>query len=207
MDAFVIRSLPDRASAANPDRIRTETPIDSDGSKVVIYRRWMPHGEANELFARAQKEVEWDRDTYTGGRRSSRQVQAWGPGIAYSYSGARRVGTAWPEWGEEVRSRVEARSEHGMNYCLLNRYGPGEQISWHSDSEKGLIEGAPIACLSLGATRELGLKPKGGGRAVYVPVHNGDLYVMYGETQRRWLHCIKHGQGERISLTFRCFSV
>jgi len=202
MDAFVIRSPPDCA-----ERNRTETPVDSDGSRVVIYRRWMPPEEASALFARSRREVAWERDTYTGGRRSSRQVQAWGPGIAYSYSGAKRVGTEWPEWGEDVRARVEVLSEHAMNYCLLNRYGTGEQISWHSDSERGLVEDAPIACLSLGATRELGLKPKRGGRAVYVPVRNGDLYVMYGETQRRWLHCIKHGQEERISLTFRCFSI
>lgn len=81
-------------------------------------------------------------------------------------------------------------------------------VAWHGDTVgRGRREDTMVAILSLGAPRNLVLRPRGGGSAsVRKPLGHGDLIVMGGSCQRTWEHAIpKTGRpvGPRISVQFR----
>jgi alkylated DNA repair dioxygenase AlkB len=64
-----------------------------------------------------------------------------------------------------------------------------------------------VAILSVGAPRDLLLRPVGGGGdTVRRPLGHGDLIVMGGSCQRTWEHCVPkstRAAGPRISIQFR----
>ncbi len=63
-----------------------------------------------------------------------------------------------------------------------------------------------VAILSVGAPRDLLLRPRGGGASIRVRSGHGDLLVMGGSCQRTWEHAVpKTAQpvGPRISIQFR----
>ena len=62
-----------------------------------------------------------------------------------------------------------------------------------------------VAILSVGAPRDLVLRPRGGGPSTKVPAGHGDLVVMGGSCQRTWDHCVPRAKpvGPRISIQFR----
>jgi alkylated DNA repair dioxygenase AlkB len=62
-----------------------------------------------------------------------------------------------------------------------------------------------VAIVSLGERRVLRMRPKGGGPSLAFALHNGDLLVMGGTSQRTWEHSVpKTAQsGPRLSVQFR----
>ena len=77
---------------------------------------------------------------------------------------------------------------------------------WHSDNEKELGVQPAIASLSLGATRKFLLKHNLTKQKIALVLEPGSLFLMRGETQEKWLHCLpktKKTQNPRINLTFR----
>jgi alkylated DNA repair dioxygenase AlkB len=63
-----------------------------------------------------------------------------------------------------------------------------------------------VAILSVGAPRDLLLRPRRGGQTVRRPLGHGDLIVMGGSCQRTWEHAIPktaRAAGPRISVQFR----
>lgn len=63
-----------------------------------------------------------------------------------------------------------------------------------------------VAILSVGAPRDLLLRPCRGGDVVRRPLGHGDLIVMGGSCQRTWEHAIPktaRAAGGRISIQFR----
>jgi alkylated DNA repair dioxygenase AlkB len=69
---------------------------------------------------------------------------------------------------------------------------------------------APIASLSLGATRSFRLRPRAplaeGVRPISLELGHGDLLVMDPPTQQHWLHALprrRRVSQERLNLTFR----
>ncbi|MFI6346282.1 alpha-ketoglutarate-dependent dioxygenase AlkB [Streptomyces sp. NPDC050560] len=83
-----------------------------------------------------------------------------------------------------------------------------DSVAWHGDrTGRGSREDTMVAILSVGAPRELALRPRGGGAtALRRPLGHGDLIVMGGSCQRTWEHAIpkttRHA-GPRISIQFR----
>jgi len=107
-----------------------------------------------------------------------------------------------------LKNKVEAFSKSTFTSCLLNLYRDGKDSNgWHSDNEKELGKNPIIASVSLGAERMFHLKNKNNKNSTYkLPLENGSLLLMKGETQLHWLHQIsktKQPVGERINLTFR----
>ncbi|MEV6836674.1 alpha-ketoglutarate-dependent dioxygenase AlkB [Streptomyces sp. NPDC051133] len=82
-----------------------------------------------------------------------------------------------------------------------------DSVAWHGDRiGRGAREDTMVAILSVGAPRDLLLRPAGGGTALRRPLGHGDLIVMGGSCQRTWEHCVpKTGRaaGPRISIQFR----
>ncbi|MET7323242.1 alpha-ketoglutarate-dependent dioxygenase AlkB [Streptomyces sp. NPDC005549] len=82
-----------------------------------------------------------------------------------------------------------------------------DSVAWHGDRiGRGARQDTMVAILSVGAPRDLLLRPAGGGRTVRRPLGHGDLIVMGGSCQRTWEHCVPkstRAAGPRISVQFR----
>ncbi|SNX56195.1 DNA-N1-methyladenine dioxygenase [Streptomyces sp. TLI_55] len=83
-----------------------------------------------------------------------------------------------------------------------------DSVAWHGDRiGRGARENTMVAILSVGAPRDLLLRPmRGGGGTVRRPLGHGDLIVMGGTCQRTWEHCVPkttRAAGPRISVQFR----
>lgn len=83
-----------------------------------------------------------------------------------------------------------------------------DSVAWHGDRiGRGAREDTMVAILSVGAPRDLLLRPvNGGGATVRRSLGHGDLIVMGGSCQRTWEHCVpKSGRaaGPRVSVQFR----
>ncbi|MGV9963799.1 alpha-ketoglutarate-dependent dioxygenase AlkB [Streptomyces olivaceus] len=83
-----------------------------------------------------------------------------------------------------------------------------DSVAWHGDrTGRGAHRDTMVAILSVGAPRDLLLRPAGGGGdTVRRPLGHGDLIVMGGSCQRTWEHCVpksSRAAGPRISVQFR----
>jgi alkylated DNA repair dioxygenase AlkB len=82
-----------------------------------------------------------------------------------------------------------------------------DSVAWHGDRiGRGRKEDTMVAIVSLGATRVLAMRPKGGGASLQLPQAHGDLLVMGGSCQRTWEHAVPKTSrpcGPRISIQFR----
>ncbi|MEU3188558.1 alpha-ketoglutarate-dependent dioxygenase AlkB [Streptomyces sp. NPDC006923] len=82
-----------------------------------------------------------------------------------------------------------------------------DSVAWHGDRiGRGAREDTMVAILSVGAPRDLVLRPRRGGETVRRPLGHGDLIVMGGSCQRTWEHAIPksaRATGPRISIQFR----
>ncbi|MGW5328564.1 alpha-ketoglutarate-dependent dioxygenase AlkB [Streptomyces sp. NPDC004014] len=114
---------------------------------------------------------------------------------------------------DEARGALSARyaEELGEPFTTagLCFYRDGrDSVAWHGDRiGRGARRDTMVAILSVGAPRDLLLRPvAGGGPAVRRPLGHGDLIVMGGSCQRTWEHCVPktaHAAGPRISVQFR----
>ena len=113
---------------------------------------------------------------------------------------------------EEARAALSAyyADELGEPFTTagLCLYRDGQDsVAWHGDRigrSKDLD--TMVAILSVGAPRDLALRPRGGGSSIRVPAGHGDLVVMGGSCQRTWDHCVPKTSrpvGPRISVQFR----
>jgi len=107
-----------------------------------------------------------------------------------------------------ARAEVERVGEHAFNSVGLNRYRDGnDSVAPHNDRLDDLIEGAPIALLSLGATRRFVLQTKATPRRhLDLDLEPGSVLLMSYVTQVHLNHGVpktRERVGERISLAFR----
>nr|WSY49294.1 alpha-ketoglutarate-dependent dioxygenase AlkB [Streptomyces sp. NBC_00886] len=102
-----------------------------------------------------------------------------------------------------ARESGEPFTTSGLCYYRDGR----DSVAWHGDRiGRGAHEDTMVAILSVGAPRDLLLRPLRGGESVRRPLGHGDLIVMGGSCQRTWEHCIPkttRAAGPRISVQFR----
>ena len=87
-----------------------------------------------------------------------------------------------------------------------NLYRDGnDSVAWHGDRVGRVRADTIVAILSLGATRQMLLRPEGGGPSTSYSMHSGDLLVQGGTCQRTFQHCVpkRAFAGPRISVMFR----
>ncbi|KAK9719846.1 hypothetical protein K7432_004530 [Basidiobolus ranarum] len=186
--------------------------VEQDGV-VKYYPSVFGVAESGKLYDSLTTLEYWNRPQLKGYghvKAQSRLTCAFGddPNIEYNYSGTTaKVASNYPDTVIEIKSKVEKLIGTKFNFCLLNFYTDGnEYIGAHSDNQAGLVPGAPIAAVSLGAERFLDFKHKKNNLKVRVTMESGSLLVMAGDTQSYWKHMIpkqKKVNAGRISLTFR----
>jgi alkylated DNA repair dioxygenase AlkB len=184
--------------------------LDEEGALVEYLPDFLDGDERRALREEivAAKES-FDRDVLTMyGRtvQSPRLVCAFGDeGLRYRYSGVERATRPWTPAMRALRQKLD----ENLNYALVNWYRDGnDYLGWHSDKERDLVAGAPIASVSLGATRRFLLRDRKGkgDRTVEVMVEDGSLLWMRGTTQQQWKHSLPRQpsvKGPRWNLTFR----
>jgi alkylated DNA repair dioxygenase AlkB len=111
-----------------------------------------------------------------------------------------------------VRDALDERygPELGEPLCTVGMclYRDGrDSVAWHGDTiGRGSSEDTVVAIVSLGAPRDLLLRPRGGGPTLRHRVGHGDLLVMGGSCQRTWEHAVPktaRATGPRLSIQFR----
>jgi alkylated DNA repair dioxygenase AlkB len=113
-----------------------------------------------------------------------------------------------PDAIAQAAREVVSRTGVPFNSVGLNRYRDGrDSVAPHNDHLDEIVEGHPIALLSLGATRRMVIRAKAPPRRVLnVDLEPGSLLVMSYATQLHYTHGIpktKDPVGERISLALR----
>ncbi|MEU0603103.1 alpha-ketoglutarate-dependent dioxygenase AlkB [Streptomyces sp. NPDC006393] len=113
----------------------------------------------------------------------------------------------------EARDALSAHYGHELGEPFttagLCYYRDGrDSVAWHGDRiGRGAREDTMVAILSVGAPRDLLLRPAGsGGPTIRRPLGHGDLIVMGGSCQRTWEHCVPkstRATEPRISIQFR----
>jgi alkylated DNA repair dioxygenase AlkB len=108
----------------------------------------------------------------------------------------------------DAAARVGATLGVPFNSVGLNFYRDGrDSVAPHNDHLYDIVQGFPIALVSLGATRRMTIRAKEPPRRViHVDLEPGSLLVMDYTTQLHYTHAVPKtadAVGERISLAFR----
>jgi alkylated DNA repair dioxygenase AlkB len=163
------------------------------------------------------QEIPWrqERITLWGRVHPLPRLSCWmaDPGCTYTYSGLHHTPQPWTPAAARLRARVAAEVGCRFDALLLNLYRDGnDRMGWHADDEAELDPQAPIASLSLGASRTFQLRPRlpiaGEERVLSVELADGDLLLMEPPTQEHWLHQLpvrRRVGNARVNLTFRRF--
>jgi alkylated DNA repair dioxygenase AlkB len=187
--------------------------VERPGLRLRHWPGWL--AAAATIRAELLREVPWQQEQITlwGKTHLLPRLTCWmaDPGCAYTYSGLRHSPTPWTVGVSRLRAMVEAEAGCRFNSLLLNLYRDGsDRMGWHADDEPELDPQAPIASLSLGATRSFQLRPRrtspGERQRLSLELGDGDLLLMDPPTQQHWLHQLparRRVLEPRLNLTFR----
>ena len=117
-------------------------------------------------------------------------------------------GDDWAPELDELVERVEKRLDTRFNSVGLNYYRDGnDSVAFHNDHTEELIALPTIAIVSLGAARQMLVRPKKPPRtAIAFDLEPGSLFVMNGRSQEFWEHSIPKARrptAARISVALR----
>ena len=109
---------------------------------------------------------------------------------------------------DEMLARVRGKVPAPFSGVGLNLYRDGnDSVAMHGDKLHTLVEGHPIALVSLGDTRRMLIRAKAGAReTLAIDLHPGSLLCMSHASQSSHEHGIpktRRLQGPRISAVFR----
>lgn len=157
-----------------------------------------------DLFDRLVDGVDWRAE-----RRQMYDRVVDVPRLVRFYSSDER----WPDSAlVDAKGALDAHygAELGEEFATagLCYYRDGsDSVAWHGDNiGRSAVEDTMVAILSLGATRQLMLRPRGGGTSLKFTLGHGDLIVMGGSCQRTWEHAVpksSRATGPRVSVQFR----
>ncbi|WP_328685478.1 alpha-ketoglutarate-dependent dioxygenase AlkB [Streptomyces sp. NBC_01261] len=172
------------------------------GAWIDVLPGWL--GGADALFEELATEVPWRAE-----RRQMYDQAVAVPRLLAYYGAADTLPHPVLAEARDALSTYYAR-ELGEPFTTsgLCYYRDGrDSVAWHGDRiGRGAREDTMVAILSVGAPRDLLLRPVRGGESVRRPLGHGDLIVMGGSCQRTWEHCVPkttRAAGPRISVQFR----
>jgi alkylated DNA repair dioxygenase AlkB len=176
--------------------------VDDDRGRVVYRPDLVPAETAGAWLAELRDSVRWKTERR---RMYDRDVDV--PRLQAHYSlVADEAGR--PDAVRVAAARVLAATGVAFNSVGLNFYRDGrDSVAPHNDHLDEIVEGFPIALLSLGDTRRMTIRAKALPRRVlHVDLAAGSLLLMSYETQLHYTHGIPKTTervGPRISLAFR----
>ena len=181
--------------------------------KIIFHEGFFSLEESHRLMQSLIKTIDWTQDEVIvyGKRHKIPRLNAWygDEGKVMKYSGLSLEPKTWTKELLEIKSKIEEASGTKFNSCLLNYYRDGKDgMGWHQDNEKELGINPIIASVTFGETRPFQLKHISNKelKKVDIPLSNGSLLTMAGETQHYWKHQIPKTiktLESRINLTFR----
>jgi alkylated DNA repair dioxygenase AlkB len=185
--------------------------LEDEGIDIRYDGEFVDPANASRLFEALKTEIQWRRIVMQtpGGPKTVPRMISWHAdiGLSYSYSGLTHGWQDWTPGLREVRDLLTEVTGVEFNGVLANFYeNERDSVSMHADDEDDMEEGAPIASVSLGATREFIVKHMTTGSRHVIPLEHGSLLLMDGDTQKVSRHGIpkaKRTVGPRINLTFR----
>ncbi|MFG1665596.1 alpha-ketoglutarate-dependent dioxygenase AlkB [Streptomyces sp. Y7] len=174
----------------------------SHGAWIDVLPGWL--SGADELFEQLASDVPWRaerRTMYDHVVDVPRLLAFYGADDALPHPVlAEARDTLSAHYAEELG---EPFTTAGLCYYRDGR----DSVAWHGDRiGRGAREDTMVAILSVGAPRDLLLRPVRGGESVRRPLGHGDLIVMGGSCQRTWEHSIPkttRAAGPRVSVQFR----
>jgi alkylated DNA repair dioxygenase AlkB len=188
-------------------------PVFLPGADLLLVRNADWGAPADELLARLIAEIPWRQESISLFGRTHMQPRliCWmgDPGCAYAYSGKRHEPEPWHPLAAGLRTRAEQLTGATFNAVLLNLYRNGaDSMGFHADDEPELGQRPVIASLSFGAERTMHFQHRHDQMfpTHRVPLPDGSLLVMRGDTQANWRHAIPKTRktvGPRVNLTFR----
>ena len=175
---------------------------DDERGRIVYTPELAPPDRARAWFAELREGVKWKTERR---RMYDREVDV--PRLTSHYR-LEPPDAAIPPALLEAAPLVAARVGAPFNSVGLNFYRDGrDSVAPHNDHLEVLVEGFPIALLSLGSPRRMTIRAKEPPRtAFHVDLAPGSLLTMSYATQIHYTHGIpktKEPVGERISLAFR----
>lgn len=191
--------------------IKKEVITGYENLEIDIYQDFSLDQKKNLWFKSCLHDLKWEKGFIKifGKTHQIPRLQSWyaDNGIEYTYSGKKLKRHNWNETLIEIKREIEKITSFKFNSVLANLYRDGnDSMGLHSDDEKELGINPVIASLSLGESRDLYFKHKNIKKSLNISQKNGQLIVMYGETQKYWKHEIKKTKKlkkPRINLTFR----
>ncbi|MCX5599542.1 alpha-ketoglutarate-dependent dioxygenase AlkB [Streptomyces phaeochromogenes] len=173
-----------------------------DGAWIDLLPGWLRGADA--LFARLADEVPWRAE-----RRQMYEHMVDVPRLLAFYGAEDALpDPVLDEARDALSTHYADELREPFTTAGLCFYRDGrDSVAWHGDRiGRGAREDTMVAILSVGAPRDLLLRPRRGGTPVRRPLGHGDLIVMGGSCQRTWEHAIPksaRAAGPRISVQFR----
>lgn len=176
--------------------------VDDELGRIACISEFVPPELAQSWLAELREAVPWKTERR---RMYDREVDV--PRLTAHFRLAPEEHRV-PDAIRVAAARVSALTGVPFNSAGLNFYRDGrDSVAPHSDHLDEIVDGSPIALLSLGATRRMTIRAKKAPRrALHVDLIAGSLLVMSYETQLHYTHGIPKTNapvGPRISLAFR----
>jgi alkylated DNA repair dioxygenase AlkB len=173
--------------------------VDDVRGRIAYSPRFVDPRVAEAWFAELRGGVPWKAERR---RMYDRDVDV--PRLTAHF----HLGVETPGAVAQAARHVVARTGAPFNSVGLNLYRDGrDSVAPHNDHLDAIVEGSPIALLSLGATRRMTIRAKEKpGRVLHVALEHGSLLWMSYATQIHYTHGVPKTTevvGERISLAFR----
>ncbi len=187
---------------------------------VSIEPAFLGHKTIFEFYSQLKQQLNWTQpEVIVFGKKHvipRLQNSQSDQNVVYQYSGHSLVSEEWHPIVLQIKEKIEQQTGLIFNSVLINYYRDGnDKMGWHSDNEPELGTNPVIACVSLGAEREILFRNRriknhneaSNARCSYpVLLTSGSLLVMNAGAQNRLEHQIpvrKKVANGRISLTFR----
>ena len=179
------------------------TLIDDDQGGCRYFPGVVDAARAEAWFAAVRDQARWSQQ-----RRPMYDRVVDVPRLTCGYALAGNDADAMPPVLEDIARTVAAHCDAPFTHVGLNYYRDGnDSVAPHNDKLTTLIEGHPIALVSVGAPRRMDIREKlPPRRVVRIDLEPGSLLLMSHAMQHHYDHGIpktKHAVGPRISLAFR----
>ena len=176
--------------------------VDDERGRIAYTPGLVAPSRAGSWFTRLREGVQWKAERR---RMYDRDVDV--PRLT-AHFGLAAEDESLPDALREAARRVVTATGVPFNSVGLNLYRDGrDSVAPHNDHLYSIVEGFPIALLSLGATRRMVVRAKAPPRRVlHIDLEAGSLLMMSYATQLHYTHGVpktKEPVGERISLAFR----